>query len=46
MLTPSKTHTAEGIMRDMGKRPMLEEDVVSGRSEGLPSELRPLDNIL
>ncbi|CAM6124004.1 unnamed protein product [Calypogeia fissa] len=46
MLTPSKTHTAERIMRDLGKRPMLLEDVVSGRPEGLPSELRPLDDVL
>ncbi|CAM6097875.1 unnamed protein product [Calypogeia fissa] len=46
MLTPSKTHTAEGIMSDLGKPPMLQEDVVSGRPEGLPSELRPLDDVL
>ncbi|KAL3692355.1 hypothetical protein R1sor_006006 [Riccia sorocarpa] len=46
MLTPSKTHEAEGIMRDLNQRPVLQDDVDSGRSEKLPAELRPLDDIL
>ncbi|KAJ8774898.1 hypothetical protein K2173_019902 [Erythroxylum novogranatense] len=45
MLTPSKEHLAEGILK-YGKRPMLQSDVNAGNFEGLPRELRPLGKIL
>uniref|UniRef100_A0A2P2KQY4 Uncharacterized protein n=1 Tax=Rhizophora mucronata TaxID=61149 RepID=A0A2P2KQY4_RHIMU len=45
MLTPSKEHLAEGILKH-GKRPMLQSDINAGNFEGLPRELRPLGKIL
>ncbi|CAI0456107.1 unnamed protein product [Linum tenue] len=45
MLTPSKEHLAEGILKN-GNRPMLQADVNSGNYEGLPREMRPYGKIL
>ncbi|KAL0461685.1 UNVERIFIED_CONTAM: hypothetical protein Slati_0056100 [Sesamum latifolium] len=46
MLTPNKEHLAEGIHWKIGKRPVLQSDVKSGNFDGMPKELRPLDQIL
>jgi hypothetical protein len=43
MLTPTKQHIAEGIMRETGKRPMLQQD---GSSASLPVELRQPDDVM
>ncbi|CAK9867619.1 unnamed protein product [Sphagnum jensenii] len=43
MLTPTKQHIAEGIMRETGKRPMLQQD---GSSASLPVELRRPDDVM
>ncbi|GMN42508.1 hypothetical protein TIFTF001_011714 [Ficus carica] len=46
MLTPNKEHLAEGIVWEVGKRPLLESDVNAGNFESIPRELRPLERIL
>ncbi|XP_011085827.1 uncharacterized protein LOC105167711 isoform X1 [Sesamum indicum] len=46
MLTQNKEHLAEGIHWKIGKRPVLQSDVKSGNFDGMPKELRPLDQIL
>ncbi|PON56194.1 beta-galactosidase [Trema orientale] len=46
MLTPNKEHLAEGIVWEIGKRPMLQSDVNAGNFDGVPRELRPLEKIL
>ncbi|KAL4205012.1 hypothetical protein AMTRI_Chr01g112610 [Amborella trichopoda] len=46
MLTPNKEHLAEGMLRDLGKRPMLQSNLISGNFDGLPQELKPIDKIL
>eukprot|EP01018_Ginkgo_biloba_P022258 Gb_06054 [translate_table: standard] len=46
MLTPTKEHIAEGILRNLDKRPMLQTDVASGKYSTLPKALHPIDNIL
>jgi hypothetical protein len=43
MLTPTKQHIAEGIMRETGKRPMLQQD---RSSASLPVELRRPDDVM
>lgn len=45
MLTPSKEHLAEGVLRDLGKRPMFQSDVDSGNYDHLPRELMPIGKI-
>ncbi|KAF9604168.1 hypothetical protein IFM89_003292 [Coptis chinensis] len=46
MLTPNKEHLAEGILKKIGTRPMLQSNVDSGNFERLPRELRPIEKIL
>uniref|UniRef100_A0A1J3ESR4 Uncharacterized protein n=1 Tax=Noccaea caerulescens TaxID=107243 RepID=A0A1J3ESR4_NOCCA len=46
MLTPNKEHLAEGIVWQMGKRPMFQSDVDAGNFTELPKELRPPQKIL
>lgn len=47
MLIPTKEHIAEGILRNLDKRPLLESDVTSGNFEAIPKRLQPMDkNIL
>lgn len=47
MLTPTKKHMAEGILKETGKRPMLRSDpITSVPSKSLPAELRPPDNVM
>jgi len=42
MLTPTKQHLAEGLLKETGKRPMLQtDDVKSLSSQTLPADLRP-----
>ncbi|CAN1320545.1 hypothetical protein LINPERPRIM_LOCUS31739 [Linum perenne] len=45
MLTPSKEHLAEGILKN-GNRPMFQADVNAENYEGLPREMRPYGRIL
>ncbi|KAF3340031.1 hypothetical protein FCM35_KLT15802 [Carex littledalei] len=45
MLTPSKEHLAEGILKDLGKRPMFQSEVDSGNYDHLPRELKPIGTI-
>eukprot|EP00268_Persea_americana_P016619 TRINITY_DN17877_c0_g2_i9.p1 TRINITY_DN17877_c0_g2~~TRINITY_DN17877_c0_g2_i9.p1 ORF type:complete len:421 (+),score=62.85 TRINITY_DN17877_c0_g2_i9:238-1500(+) len=46
MLTPTKEHLAEGIMRNIGKRPMLQSDITSGNFDNIPRNLKPIDRFL
>lgn len=46
MLTPTKEHLAEGVLKHLKERPMLKTDVTSGNVEAIPPELRPFDTIL
>lgn len=48
MLTPTKQHLAEGLLKETGKRPMIHKDGASTLpSERLPVDLRPpTDNIM
>ncbi|XP_077253668.1 beta-galactosidase [Tasmannia lanceolata] len=46
MLTPTKEHLAEGILRNVGKRPMLQSEIDSGNFDQLPWELKPIGKIL
>ncbi|KAL6006974.1 hypothetical protein ACLOJK_032470 [Asimina triloba] len=46
MLTPTKEHLAEGILQNIGKRPMLQSRVTSGNFDDLPRELKPIGKIL
>ncbi|XP_024365776.1 uncharacterized protein [Physcomitrium patens] len=44
MLTPTKQHLAEGLLKETGKRPMLQSDptdVKSVPTQSLPADLRP-----
>ncbi|KAJ3695307.1 hypothetical protein LUZ60_000684 [Juncus effusus] len=45
MLTPSKEHLAEGVLRNFGKRPMFQSDINSGNYDHLPRELKPIGKI-
>ncbi|KAJ3684979.1 hypothetical protein LUZ61_014143 [Rhynchospora tenuis] len=45
MLTPSKEHLAEGVLRDFGKRPVFQSEVDSGNYDRLPRELKPIGRI-
>lgn len=46
MLKPNKEHLAEGIQWKIGERPLFESDLKSGKFDGIPKELRPLDKIM
>ncbi|RWR93974.1 hypothetical protein CKAN_02325200 [Cinnamomum micranthum f. kanehirae] len=46
MLTPTKEHLAEGIMRNIGNRPMLQSDITSGNFDNIPRNLKPIDQFL
>ncbi|KAG0456179.1 hypothetical protein HPP92_023967 [Vanilla planifolia] len=45
MLSPNKEHLAEGIIRDLGKRPMFQSQINSGNYDQLPKELKPIGKI-
>jgi hypothetical protein len=45
MLTPSKEHLAEGVLKNFGKRPMFQSDVDSGNYDHLPRDLKPIGKI-
>lgn len=46
MFTPTKEHIAEGLLKNIKQRPILETDINSGNFEAIPSELCPSDSIL
>ncbi|XP_078431669.1 beta-galactosidase isoform X2 [Wolffia australiana] len=46
MLTPTKEHLAEGVLREFGTQPMFQSNVESGNFEGLPTELKPMWKII
>ncbi|KAL5725150.1 hypothetical protein ACHQM5_008325 [Ranunculus cassubicifolius] len=46
MLTPSKEHLAEGVLRKVGKNSVLESYAESGNFDNLPRELRPFEKVL
>ncbi|XP_058087994.1 uncharacterized protein LOC131234976 [Magnolia sinica] len=46
MLTTTKEHLAEGILQNIGKRPMLQRDINSGNFNRIPKELKPIGKIL
>ncbi|KAJ1268013.1 hypothetical protein BS78_07G104300 [Paspalum vaginatum] len=45
MLTPRKEHLAPGVLREYGKRPMLQTQIDSGNYDNLPTELKPIGRI-
>ncbi|KAJ4814064.1 beta-galactosidase [Rhynchospora pubera] len=45
MLTPSKEHLAEGVLRELGKRTVFQSEVDSGNYDSLPRELKPIGKI-
>ncbi|KAJ4790211.1 beta-galactosidase [Rhynchospora pubera] len=45
MLTPSKEHLAEGVLRELGKRTVFQSEVDSGNYDRLPRELKPIGKI-
>ncbi|WOK91552.1 hypothetical protein Cni_G00243 [Canna indica] len=46
MLTPNKEHLAEGILKDLGKRPLYQSNIDSGNYDNLPKELKPLGKVI
>lgn len=46
MVTPTKKHLAEGMVKDARARPMLNTDIVSQNMRQIPAEFCPRDTIL
>ncbi|CAA7402304.1 unnamed protein product [Spirodela intermedia] len=46
MLTPSKEHLAEGVLKKFGSQPMFQSKVDSGDFDNLPTELKPFERII